>query len=57
MTNAAAIIYQSVTGRWCFKTMQSDGRYRASNGHWASRAYAAKVARENGFAVEFEGAL
>ena len=42
-------IYKTLTGRYAFVNVKTG---RASNGHWASAAYAAKVARENGFEIQ-----
>jgi hypothetical protein len=41
-------IYKTMTGRWAWRTPKG----WSSNGNWASRAYAVKVAKRNGFCVK-----
>lgn len=47
-------IYRTVTGRWAFRHPSG----QSSNGHWATRAYAIKVAKSlarPGITIAVEG--
>lgn len=41
-------IYKTLSGRWAFRHPSG----RSTNGSWASRAYAMKVAKKHGWTVK-----
>jgi hypothetical protein len=43
------IIYKTITGRWAWTSVKTG---RSSNGSWASKAYAVKVAKRHGFIIQ-----